>query len=64
MEGGVSRRHFKITHVGGQYMIEDLNSTNYTMVNRQRVQPGQAVPLADGDEVRAGRVRLIFKVRA
>jgi predicted amidophosphoribosyltransferase len=63
MEGGVSRRHCKITLVGGQYVIEDLNSTNYTMVNRQRVQPGQAVALNDGDEVRAGRVRLIFKVR-
>ncbi len=64
MEGGVSRRHFKITFAGGQYMIEDLNSTNYTIVNRQRVQPGQPMPLADGDQVRAGRVSLVFKVRA
>jgi len=64
MEGGVSRRHFKITFVGGRYVIEDLNSTNYTMLNRQRVQPGQATPLTDGDEIRAGRVRLVFRERA
>lgn len=61
-EGGVSRRHFKITLKGGQYMIEDLNSTNFTILNRQRLQPGVPVALADGDEIRAGRVRLLFKV--
>ena len=27
----------------GQYLIEDLNSTNATMLNRQRLQPGQPV---------------------
>lgn len=61
-EGGVSRRHFKVTLSGGQYMIEDLNSTNFTVLNRQRLQPGVPTVLADGDEVRAGRVRLIFRV--
>jgi len=61
-EGGVSRRHFKITLTGGQYMVEDLNSTNFTILNRQRLQPGVPMVLADGDEIRAGRVRLVFRV--
>lgn len=61
-EGGVSRRHFKISLAGGQYVIEDLNSTNFTLLNRQRLQPGKPAPLADGDEIRAGRVRLTFRV--
>jgi predicted amidophosphoribosyltransferase len=61
-EGGVSRRHFKISLVGGQYLVEDLNSTNFTLLNRQRLQPGTPAKLADGDEIRAGRVRLIFRV--
>jgi predicted amidophosphoribosyltransferase len=64
VDGGVSRRHFKITVVNGQYRIEDLNSTNYTMVNRKRLQPGAAQVLADADEISAGRVKLIFKVAA
>jgi pSer/pThr/pTyr-binding forkhead associated (FHA) protein len=64
VDGGVSRRHFKITVASGQYRIEDLNSTNYTMVNRKRLQPGTAQPLVDGDEISAGRVKLIFKVTA
>ena len=63
-QGGVSRRHFKITYVGGQYVIEDLNSTNFTVVNRQRLQPGAPAVLADGDEIRAGRVVLVFKAGA
>jgi len=61
-QGGVSRRHFKITQRGTQFLIEDLNSTNFTMVNRQRLQPGSPLALSDGDEVRAGRVHLVFKV--
>lgn len=64
VEGGVSRRHFKVTFSGGKYLIEDLNSTNFTMVNRVRIQPGSAQPLADGDEIAAGRVKLLFKVGA
>lgn len=63
-DNGVSRRHFKITQSGGQYMIEDLNSTNFTLVNRQRLQPGQPVALKDGDEIRAGRLRMTFRMNS
>lgn len=60
-EGGVSRRHCKITLGEGQYAIQDLNSTNSTWLNRTRLQPGLPVALHDGDEIRAGRVRLQFR---
>ena len=59
-EGGVSRRHARIFVQGDQVFIEDLNSTNYTYVNQQRLTPGQPQPLNDGDEVRLGRVKLNF----
>ena len=67
-EAGVSRRHFKLTPAGSpgspgsQYTIEDLNSTNFTVVNRQRLSPGAPVAINDGDEIRAGSLKLIFKV--
>ena len=61
-QGGVSRRHFRIVRTGQQYAIEDLNSTNFTVVNRTRLEPGKPVVLQDEDEIRAGRVKLIFKV--
>lgn len=60
-EGGVSRRHFRIAQSGGRYTVEDLNSTNMTYVNRQQLQPGAPVALSDGDEIRAGRVRMTFR---
>lgn len=58
-EGGVSRLHAKIYLQGGQYMIEDQNSTNATFVNRQKLEPKTPTPLSNGDEVRLGRV--VFK---
>ncbi|MFQ6101535.1 MAG: zinc-ribbon domain-containing protein [Anaerolineae bacterium] len=59
-EGGVSRRHARIFIQGTQVFIEDLNSTNYTHVNQQRLTPKQPYPLNNGDEVRFGRVKLSF----
>jgi len=59
-EGGVSRRHARVFAQGSQIVIEDLNSTNYTYVNQQKLTPGQPHPLNDGDDVRLGRVKLNF----
>ena len=60
-EGGVSRRHARITRDGRQFFIEDLNSVNYTFVNKQKIPVGAAHPIHDGDEIRLGRVLLRFK---
>lgn len=59
-EGGVSRRHARIILQGNQVLIEDLNSTNHTYVNQQKLTPGQPHPLNNGDEIRLGRVKLNF----
>jgi hypothetical protein len=61
-EGGVSRQHARIFIQGSQILIEDLNSTNYTYVNQHRLTPGQPHPLSDGDELRLGRVKLIYRL--
>jgi pSer/pThr/pTyr-binding forkhead associated (FHA) protein len=63
-EGGVSRRHLRLRRVGQGFTIEDLNSTNFTIVDQVRLEPGKAVALVNGAEVRAGRVKLLFKVGA
>jgi hypothetical protein len=60
-EGGVSRMHAKIIRSGSQFFIEDQNSTNFTFLNRQRLQPKTPTPLKDGDEIRLGRVVLHFR---
>ena len=59
-DAGVSRRHAKITVQGGQYYVEDLQSTNFTFVNKQKLNPGVRQPLNNGDEVRFGRVIFNF----
>jgi hypothetical protein len=51
----VSRRHATVTvDDAGHATIRDEHSTNGTFVNGDRVLPGTAVRLADGDTVRLG----------
>ncbi|MEJ2735889.1 MAG: zinc-ribbon domain-containing protein [Anaerolineae bacterium] len=60
-EGGVSRQHARLYVEGGNYLIEDLDSTNFTFVNKQKLTPKTGQPLKDGDELRIGRVALVFR---
>ncbi len=60
-EAKVSRRHARIICQEGQYLLEDLGSTNGTFVNRgRRLLPGNRHPLNDGDEVIVGKTFLKF----
>jgi hypothetical protein len=61
-EGGISRRHARMIVDGGLYFIEDLDSTNYTYVNKQKLVPKTPEVVSDGDEIRLGRVTLVFKM--
>ena len=62
-EAKVSRRHAQITRRSGEYLIEDLGSTNGTFVNRgRRLLPGDRQPLQDGDEIIVGKTFLRFHV--
>ncbi len=59
-EYGVSRMHAKIYAQGSQFLIEDLNSTNSTYLNRQKLPAKTPTPIKDGDEVRFGKVEATF----
>jgi hypothetical protein len=60
--GGVSRQHARIQHSNDQWMIADLNSTNFTHVDGKRIEPNVAVPLYDGVQIRFGRISMVFKL--
>ncbi len=60
-EGGVSRRHARITRDDETYAIEDLNSVNYTFVNKKKLAVGEMRSLENGDEIRLGRVLMRFR---
>lgn len=55
----VSRRHAQVRREGGQYHLQDLNSTNGTLLNREPVI-GEEL-LHDRDEIGVGIYRLIFR---
>lgn len=59
-KSGVSRRHARMVVQGGQCFILDLNSTNFTFLNGEKLLPGQLYPLKDGDEIRFGLLTLEF----
>jgi hypothetical protein len=59
--GGVSRRHARLIAESGNYFIEDLDSTNYSFVNKQKLAPKTRHPVGDGDEIRCGRVALVLR---
>jgi pSer/pThr/pTyr-binding forkhead associated (FHA) protein len=59
-EHGVSRMHAKIYAQGSQFLLEDLNSTNATYLNRQKLAAKTPTPIKDGDEIRFGKVEATF----
>ena len=59
---GASRRHAVIRIASGEATIEDLSSKNGTFVRDQRVSG--SVRLGDGDVIRVGAVKLLFKALA
>jgi hypothetical protein len=62
--GGISRLHCRMKFEGVQVYLEDLNSTNFTHVNREKLSPGRPVALKSGDEVRLGLLSMEFITRA
>lgn len=55
---GVSRRHCRLMWRSGQWLVEDLMSTNYTLVNGTRIASHTPTPVAAGDEIRLGKLIL------
>lgn len=57
----VSRLHARIVKEKEKYYIEDLNSTNGTFKNGLRLQPYEKRELEAEDEIKAGRVLMVFR---
>jgi predicted amidophosphoribosyltransferase len=58
--GGVSRQHARLDLAGGQWTLTDLNSTNYTRVDGNRLEPNTPTPIHDGSRIQFGRIAAIF----
>jgi pSer/pThr/pTyr-binding forkhead associated (FHA) protein len=53
----ISKEHAEITRVSGEWWVQDLKSSNGTLVNGKRIT---RVKLRDGDEIAMGASSLVF----
>lgn len=60
-DASVSRMHARIITEEGHVYLEDLNSTNGTFQNGQRLHPYEKRKLEEGDEIKFGKVVFIFR---
>jgi pSer/pThr/pTyr-binding forkhead associated (FHA) protein len=56
---GVSRRHAQIRAAGEKYVLTDLNSSNGTWLNGQRLVPTRPYDLPSGGVIQLGRIKLV-----
>jgi pSer/pThr/pTyr-binding forkhead associated (FHA) protein len=56
----VSRIHAALDHIGNAYTITDLNSTNATYINEQKLEPNRASLIMDGDIIAFGTINSLF----
>jgi pSer/pThr/pTyr-binding forkhead associated (FHA) protein len=59
VDAGVSRTHALIHSRHEGFFIEDLGSTNETLLNFFRLLPKQLYPLKDGDQLRFGMLQAL-----
>jgi predicted component of type VI protein secretion system len=57
----VSKKHALIQKIKDDFFITDLNSTNGTFVNKDRVPEGKYVKLEPGDKIKIGKTTLTLK---
>ncbi|NJN65521.1 MAG: FHA domain-containing protein, partial [Chloroflexaceae bacterium] len=62
LQAGVGRRHVRIQLQGAEIFVEDLDSTNGTFLNGQRLLPHTPCPLKHGDEMRLGAMALVVQL--
>lgn len=60
----VSRKHCKILNTPTTVLIEDLGSSNGTIVNGRAIVPGIATPLTNGAQILVGPVRFVLEIEA
>ena len=59
----VSRRHAKIFHENEAYEIEDLNSTNGTYINGEKITGGEKRKLEDGTRIKLANEEFVCELR-
>lgn len=56
----VSRQHARIAQHEAHFVIEDLQSSNGTLLRDNRLFPGTLYRLGHGDEIKIGSTLMVF----
>ena len=64
LEQGVSRRHARIYTRDGTCFVEDLDSTNGTFLNGERLTPYLPYAFQDGDELMFGTMHISVRIHS
>ena len=64
LEQGVSRRHARIYTRDGTCFVEDLDSTNGTFLNSERLTPYLPYAFQDGDELMFGTMHISVRIHS
>ncbi|MDE0118469.1 MAG: FHA domain-containing protein [Bdellovibrionales bacterium] len=59
----ISREHFKITQDKGFYYIQDLKSSNGTILNDKELSPGKTYPIQSGDVIYIMDIDIVFEIK-
>lgn len=59
LELGISRAHAMIRRSKGSYQLIDLESSNGTWLENQRLVPKQPYPIESGNRIRVGRLNML-----
>jgi pSer/pThr/pTyr-binding forkhead associated (FHA) protein len=62
LENGVSRRHARLYTEDGMVYIEDLDSTNGTFLDNERLTPYVPQRLEDGDVLMLGTMKICVHI--
>ena len=50
----ISRKHLKVFRIGNKFFVEDLKSTNGTMINGKLIEAGESYEIEEGDSITTG----------
>ena len=59
----LSREHLKITKSENKFTVEDLGSSNGSLLNKKDMAPKKVYPLEANDTITIGELNIVFEVR-
>jgi pSer/pThr/pTyr-binding forkhead associated (FHA) protein len=59
-DNGASRKHLKIHKKNGQFFIEDLNTSNGTLLNGEKISPREKFEVGEGHPITVGKTLMVL----